>query len=269
MIDMLRALLVWCVLLAPAYVRAADAPARQSCFLLYEVGIGQRSRAPDPACERRYSPASTFKIPHALFALDAGVVSGPGEVMAYDGQGDWAPLARRDHSLATAMRYSVVWYFQRIAQRLGLERERDYLRKVGYGNQDAGGDLTHFWLGDALAISPLEQQRFLLDLYADRLPLSKPAMAQVRAMLVQPSGRVTNARGEHAFAAPWPDGAVVSAKTGSVTDRAGRGVRWLVGHVQRGDRAYVFVSCVVGAGDLDQNAAIDLAARELQAARVL
>ena len=77
------------------------------------------------------------------------------------------------------MRYSVVWYFQRIAQRLGLERERDYLRKVGYGNQDAGGDLTHFWLGDALAISPLEQQRFLLDLYADRLPLSKPALASL------------------------------------------------------------------------------------------
>ncbi len=257
-------------LLAPS-ARAADAPraAGESCFLLYEVGVGELRRDPAQACAQRYSPASTFKVAHALFALDAGAVSGPAERMVYDGQGDWPASSRRDHDLASAMRHSVVWYFQRIAQRLGPKREADYLRKLHYDNQDASGAPTRFWLGDTLTISPQEQQGFLLDLYADRLPLSKRAQAQVRAMLVQPQGQVVNARGAQAFAAPWPAGAVLGAKTGSTSDREGRGVRWLIGHVQRGRRAYVFVSCVVGARDLDANAAIDLAARSLHDAKVL
>ncbi|KRA81780.1 hypothetical protein ASD78_00425 [Lysobacter sp. Root667] len=252
-------------------LRAADTPqaASQSCFLLYEVGVGELRRDPAQACTQRYSPASTFKVAHALFALDAGVVSGPDERMAFDGQGDWPASSRRDHDLASAMRNSVVWYFQRIAERLGAQRETDYLRKIHYGNEDASGALTRFWLGDSLTISPQEQQRFLLDLYAGRLPLSKRAVAQVKAMLVQPQGRVVNAMGEHAFAAPWPAGTVLSAKTGSTSDRERRGVRWLIGHVQRGRRSYVFVSCVVGARDLDANAAIDLAARGLHDAKVL
>jgi beta-lactamase class D len=51
---------------------------------------------------------------------------------------------------------------------------------------------------------------------------------------------------------------VVSAKSGS-----GRGVRWLVGHLRRDGRAWIFVSRVSGADDLDPDAAIDLAARSL------
>lgn len=34
-----------------------------------------------------------------------------------------------------------------------------------------------------------------------------------------------DARGEHAFLAPWPKDVVVSAKTGRANDRAGRGIR--------------------------------------------
>ena len=40
------------------------------------------------------------------------------------------PLWRQDHTLATAMRDSVVWYFQEIAKRLGPEREREYFDAV-------------------------------------------------------------------------------------------------------------------------------------------
>ncbi len=36
---------------------------------------------------------------------------------------------KRDHTLATAMRHSVVWYFQRVATMLGNDRERVYLAK--------------------------------------------------------------------------------------------------------------------------------------------
>ncbi|OLE78143.1 MAG: hypothetical protein AUF76_19870 [Acidobacteria bacterium 13_1_20CM_2_65_9] len=75
---------------------------------------------------------------------------------------------RRDHTLASAMRNSVVWYFQRIAEKLGMARERDYLKRFDYGNADPSSGLTTFWLGQSLMISPDEQLRFLRRLYAGR-----------------------------------------------------------------------------------------------------
>ena len=36
--------------------------------------------------QKRYSPASTFKIPHTLFALDAGVVKDEFQVFPWDGK---------------------------------------------------------------------------------------------------------------------------------------------------------------------------------------
>jgi len=255
--------------LAITVVMLKAAPSQPgSCFLLYEVGVGEVRRQPAATCTVRVTPASTFKIPHSLAALDAGVVAGADTKFAYDGspvsQASW----RRDHTLATAMRDSVVWYFQRIAQRLGAAREREYLRIFDYGNHDSSSGLTTFWLGESLQISPEEQLRFLQKLYADQLPVSPRARQIVLEILKQPSGVVVNATGEHRFDAPWPPDAVVSAKTGSATDRTGADVRWIVGHVARGSRSWIFVSDVVGA-DVDAMAAVDLAATALRETGVL
>lgn len=218
----------------------------------------------------RVSPASTFKIPHALAALDSGVLSGPDVTFAYDPAWEktWdipgvPEVWKRDHTLGTAIRYSAVWYFQRLATMLGPEREHAYLAKLGYGNEDSSSGLTTFWLDGSLRISPDEQEQFLLGLYGDTLPVGKAAMKTVREILVQPPGVVVNAMGEHPFDAPWPDGAVVSAKTGR-----GEDVTWLVGHVRRESRAWVFVSNVTG-DDVDPISAIDLAAGSLREAGVL
>jgi beta-lactamase class D len=232
-------------------------------------------RNPADACSTRLSPASTFKIPHALAALDAGVVSGSDETFKWDGVPRFYESWRRDHTLASAMRYSVLWYFQRIAEKLGMARERDYLKRFDYGNADPSSGLTTFWLGESLQISPEEQQRFLLRLFAGDLPVKKAAIETVRAILVQPRDRVVNALGEHPFAAPWPADAAVSAKTGAATDRAGKSVRWLVGHVRRGSRSWVFVSAVAsttggpGSDEVPALAAVDLAAQALREEHVL
>ena len=45
------------------------------------------------------------------------------------------------------MRFSVVWWFQHVAEKLGATREREYLRRLGYGNADPSSGLTTFWLG--------------------------------------------------------------------------------------------------------------------------
>jgi beta-lactamase class D len=271
---MIRRLIIACALFAvPAAVagRRPDdraAPPKE-CFILYEIGVGGVRRHPATVCGERLTPASTFKIPHALAALDAGVLSGPDHVFKWDGQPRSFEAWRRDHTLASAMRYSVVWYFQRVAEKLGMAREREYLKRFDYGNQDPSSGLTTFWLGQSLKISPDEELRFLKRLYADDLPVSKTAMMTVKQILVQPRGVVVNATGEHPFDAPWADDAVVSAKTGAGTDSAGRSVRWIVGHVRRGSRAWLFVSAVTGGEELASLAAVDLAAAGLRDTGVL
>jgi beta-lactamase class D len=243
--------------------------ARATCFLLYEGGVGEVGRDPSTACDARVTPASTFKVPHALAALDAGVVAGADTTFKYDGAALSFESWRRDHTLASAMRHSVVWYFQRIAELLGPERERDYLRRFDYGNApDVRRNVTTFWLDGTLAISPREELRFIRRLYANELPVSRAAMDVVRSILIQPEGKVVNASGEHPFAGPWPPGTQLSAKTGSgsVGERT---ARWIVGHVARGPRSWIFVSCVTGGSDLPALAAVDQAASALQTARVL
>src|SRR4029453_8291374 len=152
-------------------IRAAPA-ARTECFLLYEVGVGQIRREPSSGCATRVTPASTFKIPHALAGLDAGGPEGPDTRIAYDGAPVRFESWRHDHTLASAMHSSVLWYFQRVATRRGGGREGESLRKFDYGNQDTSSGLTTFWLGGSLRISPDEQQAFLLKLYHDALPVS-------------------------------------------------------------------------------------------------
>jgi beta-lactamase class D len=232
------------------------------------MGRGELRRDPSSLCRTRLSPLSTFKIPHALAALDAGVLSGPDQVLRYDGTPLAFPSWQRDHTLASAIRYSVVWYFQRVADGLGPARERAYLVKLGYGNMDPTGKPRQFWIEDSLEISPEEQLGFLVRLYRDDLPLSRASMQTVRQLLVQPRGVVVSAKGEQPFARPWPADAVVSAKTGAGSYDDGFQVRWLVGHVQRGERAWVFVSAQAGKASTQPDA-ISLAARALREEGVL
>src|SRR3989442_13362128 len=105
------------------------------------------------------------------------------------------------------MRNSVVWYFQRIAEKLGMARERDYLKRFDYGNADPSSGLTTFWLGQSLMISPDEQLRFLRRFYCRGLPGGRPPVATGGGNLVPPPGPLLHAGGGDPFPSPVPAGA--------------------------------------------------------------
>jgi len=271
----IQALLVL-ALTAPCAFAREDAPKNPeqnsrtgACFQLYEAGVGEVRRSPANVCRTRVTPASTFKIPHALIALDSGAISGPGEVMNYTGGSNAPYSARRAQTLGSGIQFPVAWYFQESAKRVGADKEASYLGKLNYGNRDSSSGLTTFWLGGSLQITPDEQMRFLQDFFEGRLPIKAEAVSQVQHLLLQPPGTVVNSVGRHTFLAPWPLGTTVEAKTGGATDADGRKVRWLVGRVNTKGKSYYFVSCVIGGVGLDDNAGIDLAAKGLHEAGVL
>jgi len=213
------------------------------CVVIIDQKTGATWRSDAAACATRLSPASTFKIPHALVALETGVIA-PETVEKWDGvqYPDYAAW-NRDHTVASAMRPSVVWFFQRIAPRIGAARMHGWLQRLKYGNAGTDGDVTMYWLNGRLRISPIEQATFLHDLYGGRLPIAADRVKLIRGALEQPFGMAENANGVMQLEGPRPTGATWRPKTGR-TSFDGTRVNWLVGDVDLGGHGYVFAAAV-------------------------
>jgi len=100
----------------------------------------------------------------------------------------------QEHTPATFMKYSVVWFSHQITGRLGEHRFQEYISKLNYGNKNVSGTvgkdgmykndgLLNSWLGTSLQISPLEQVEFLEKLLANELAVSIPAQEKTREIM--------------------------------------------------------------------------------------
>ena len=119
---------------------------------------------------RRYSPASTYKIPHTLFAQDAGAVADEFQVFKWDGVKRSFAGHNQDQTLRSAMRYSTLWVYEGFARQIGEPKARAYLRGIDYGNADPATSKGAYWVDGNLRISALEQVAFLRKLYRNALP---------------------------------------------------------------------------------------------------
>lgn len=138
---------------------------------------------------RRYLPASTFKIPHTLFALDAGLARDEFQVFRWDGVERSIPAHNRDQDLRSAMRNSAVWVYDGFAAALGTDRARGYLEAIDYGNADPRTEQGSYWVEGKLAISAHEQVVFLEKLYRNALPFPVADQRLVKDLMVIEAGR--------------------------------------------------------------------------------
>jgi beta-lactamase class D len=157
----------------------------QGCFILLNVAKGEVTKFKPEQCAQRHAPCSTFKVPNSLIGLDAGVLRGPDHPFPWDGQARRFSSWNRDHDLRSAIRHSVVWFYQRLATELGMKRMQEGLARLRYGNQDTSAGLTQFWLSSSLKISADEQVRFLRDLQSGVLPFSSRSQRVVRDIMVE------------------------------------------------------------------------------------
>ena len=137
--------------------------------------------------EKRFSPASTFKIAHSLFALDAGLLRDEFQVIAWDGVKRPVAAWNQDQTLRSAVRNSAVWVYEQIAKELGDARETAYLQQTGYGNAMVTGDKP-FWVKGDLAISAFEQIDFLQRFYRNQLPFKVEHQRLVKDVMVNGAG---------------------------------------------------------------------------------
>jgi len=137
--------------------------------------------------KKRFSPASTYKIPHALFALEAGVIRDEFETIPWDGVVRSYPAWNQNQSIRSSMRHSVVWVYQKFAREIGEQKKRVYLEKTDYGNQDPTGQ-DPYWVEGNLRISAYEQIAFLKKLYRNELPFSVANQRLVKNIMLVEAG---------------------------------------------------------------------------------
>lgn len=192
-------------------------------MVLFDPARGTTTTIGGERAERRFTPASTFKIPNSLIALEVGAVADESTIIPYGGRPQPYPTWEHDMSMREAIGLSAVPIYQELARRVGLERFRDHLARLDYGNRDPGTVVDRFWLDGPLAISAVEQTRFLARLAKKELPVSARAQAIV-ADIVRIEAR---------------DGRVLHAKTG-VCASCRPMVGWWVGWVAQGEAVTAF-----------------------------
>jgi beta-lactamase class D len=217
------------------------------CFVLYDEPKNETAVYNEAKCGTRVSPCSSFKIIHSLIGLETGVLRDEHTVFTWDGVKSPIPEWNRDQTLESAVKNSVVWYFQKVARSVGREKEQYFVDKVGYGNRDLSGELTGFWLQSSLKISPREQIDVLRRFYHYQLPFSRRNVDIVKKIIVQSR----------------ENGVTFSGKTGSgvVDGRAVNG--WFVGYVEKGGGVHYFALNIEGAGGATGMKAKEIAQRIL------
>ena len=171
-------------------------------------------------------PASTYKIPNSLIALETGVVSDPDkDIFKWDGVVRDIEAWNKDHTLRSAIAASAVPVYQEIARRIGQERMQKYVDLFEYGNRNIGGGIDQFWLTGNLRIDPVQQVDFVDRLRRGTLPVSKRSQDLVRDIL--PVTKVGDS--------------IIRAKSGLLGAEIGKpSLGWMVGWAEKGSAQTVF-----------------------------
>ncbi|MFT5757802.1 MAG: beta-lactamase class D [Alteromonadaceae bacterium] len=170
--------------------------------------------------KQRYSPASTFKIPHSLFALDAGIVKDEFQQFPWDGVKRGYEPHNQDQNLRSAVRNSAVWVYDIFAKEIGETKARGYLQKLAYGNANPYTETGSYWINGKLAISAHEQVRFLKRLHKNTLPFRLEHQLLIKDIMVVEASKnwilraKTGWQGRYGWFVgwvEWPTGAVYFA----------------------------------------------------------
>ncbi|MGW2222122.1 class D beta-lactamase [Nonomuraea sp. NPDC001684] len=229
-----------------------DTAGVRGTFALLDVSSKTTTVVDRRRAETPMVPASSFKVPHALVALETGAVKSPDEVIPWDGTPQPYPEWEKDMTMREAVRISNAAAFQVIARRIGLTRERQWLHRLGYGNQQTGTVVDRFWLDGPLKISAVEQTRFMERLAALRLPASRANQRAVQDLILIEK----------------KNGYALYAKSGW-QNAPNPGTGWWTGWVERGGRLYTFALNMDIAKDADAAKRATLARQLLYRLNVL
>lgn len=145
---------------------AAEIGTRKVTFLAVDLKSNTCWAVNESGLRQRHSPYSSFKIPHALIALETGAVKSIDELIEWDqekypAKAFWPETWKKSQTLASAFKHSAVWYYKALVPRIKSAEYKKWLAKFQYGNQTFTPGSDEFWLNNELKISPAEQVEFI------------------------------------------------------------------------------------------------------------
>jgi len=196
----------------------------KGCFVLYNESENEYIRYNTVTCDSGYIPASTFKIPHALIALEEGIISDTAQVIKWDGR-EWPSTGwNQDQTLKTSFKFSCVWVYTGFADKISADAYNRYVRAFDYGNKDLTGPPNRFWLAGLFRISANQQVEFLHRFYRYKLPASGRSVNMVKDCIVLEKS----------------DQYIFSGKTGGGRISETDYVMWLVGYIEQNGKTYFY-----------------------------
>lgn len=198
--------------------------------------------------KKRFVPASTFKIANSIIGLEVGAVKDVDEVLPYGGKPQPFKQWERNMSLRDAMKASNVPIYQELARRIGLERMREGVKRLGYGNMEIGNVVDRFWLEGPLAISAIEQTQFLSRLANGDLSFNSSSLRGAKEIMPREETREYALRG----------------KTGWLFDAKSQ-IGWWVGWIERDNKIYPFALNIDMMSDKDAEKRIPIGRECLKA----
>lgn len=229
-----------------------DSNGVKGAFLLYDLKNDTTFVFNESRVKKGYLPASTFKIMNSLIALETGVIKDEEDTIKWDGQKRFVEAWNQDHNLRSGIKYSVVWFYQELARRIGEERMQHYIDTVAYGNQNISGGIDLFWLQGDIRITMQQQINFLQRLYQNELPFSQRSMDIVKDIMIQEE------------TADY----ILRAKTGWAA-RVEPNIGWFVGYLERKDNVHFFATNIDINKDEDAKARKDITMQILQRLNLL
>jgi bla regulator protein BlaR1 len=212
------------------------------CFVLYDPQKDTYTIHNKNKSIKRLPPNSTFKIYNSLIGLESGVLKDENTMFKWDGTKHEIESWNRDHTLASAISNSVVWYYKILASRVGEKAMQEYIDKIGYGNKDISGGIDKFWLQSSIEISPMEQVELLRKMYNYELPFAKENIDIVKKIMILST----------------ENGIVFRGKTGSGGKYNKYVNGWFVGYVEKEGKVYFFATNLVAEKDADGKHAKDI-----------
>ena len=150
--------------------------------------------------EQRFLPASTFKIPNTLIALQEGVIKDENEIIKWDGNDKGLAEWNKDQNLKSALPLSCVWFYQELAKEVGIKNYSEYLNKMNYGNKLVGSRADNFWLEGDIRISAKEQIDFLKKVYNEEYGFNKNYYKILKELLIEEKNAEYTLRGKTGWA---------------------------------------------------------------------
>ena len=173
-----------------------------------------------------FLPASTYKIPNSIIALETGIMHSDSTMILWDGEKKRFKVWEQDLTLRDAFHYSCVPCYQDIARKVGVQPMNEYVDKLEYGKMDIDStNLDLFWLRGNSKITQFEQIDFLKRFNTSQLPITNRTEHIMKDMMIITEN----------------DSMTIRGKTGwSNENSINNG--WFVGYIERNKTLYYFAT---------------------------